>query len=300
MLSIITPTYNRGHLLDNAYQSLLRQDNKNFVWIIIDDGGTDNTEAVCRSWIEEGKIKILYERQENGGVNRARNRGVELALGEILLYLDDDDYLSDDAVSTVYHHWETIKDNSKIVGMLFLSGKQETGEIIGQSFHSDVSINNYINIYYRERIKGDKTVVHKTEVQRNYPFPAFDGERFAPEGIMFNRISKEYDYLCVNKILQYKEYLENGITKSGYPESEIMKGLLTLHYEQTDKIFPYHIRRRSMRMWIALKLLSKTPLLSVFRESKKPLLCLVCFPRALVKFLCMSSRQTNKPKQSNS
>jgi len=280
MISIITPTYNRGHLINNAYQSLLRQSNKHFVWIIIDDGGTDGTQALCRSWIMEEKIKIFYERQENGGVNRARNRGVELAQDGLALFLDDDDYLGNDAVSTVYHHWGAIKDNPKIAGILFLSGCQKTGEVIGRPFQNDVLTNNYIR--HRKHISGDKAVVHKTEIQRKYPFPVFDGEIFAPEDIMYNRIAKEYDYLCVNKILQYKEYLEDGITRNMYPESKMISGLLTYNYERIDKAFPFHIKRKSMQKWIALKLKTKASLFSIFREAPYPLLCLACFARVLI------------------
>jgi glycosyltransferase involved in cell wall biosynthesis len=283
MLSIITPTYNRRHLLDAIYQSLLKQCDKNFVWIIIDDGSTDNTETIVRTWIEEGKINIIYERQENGGVNRARNRGVELVQGEMILYLDSDDYLSDDAVSTVYHHWESIKDNPKIAGILFLTECRTTNKIIGQPFSSDISTNNYINFTYVDKNTGDKTVVHKTEIQRKYPFPHFDGEKFAPEGIMYHRIAKEYDYLCANKILQYKEYLEDGITKN-YSESEMPAGLLTYHHERTDEIFPYRIRAQSMRKWIRLKRQVKASWLSIFREAKSFWLCCICIPRALIRF----------------
>ncbi len=284
MLSIVTPTYNRGHLLNAAYQSLLRQDNKDFEWIVIDDGSTDNTEALFRAWMEEKKIKILYERQENGGVNRARNRGIELAQGEMILYLDSDDYLSDDAVSTINHHWESIKDNTKVVGLLFLSGNQETKKIIGKPFRNDVSINNYINFYWREKIGGDKTVVHKTDIQRKYLFPVFDGEKFAVEGIMYVRIAKEYDYLCVNKILQYKEYLEDGITRKGYPEPEMLMGLLAYRYELTDKAFPFRTRKNSMRKWIRLKRQTKASWVSIFQEAKCFWLCCLCVPMALIRF----------------
>ena len=284
MLSIVTPTYNRGYLLDAAYQSLLRQCNKDFEWIVIDDGSVDNTEAVVLAWIEEGKIRIVYERQENGGINRARNRGIELAQGEMILYLDSDDYLSDDAVSTIYYHWEAIRDNPKIVGFFFFAGCQKTKEIIGKPFRSDVSINNYINIYYREKVSGDKTVVHKTDIQRKYPFPVFDREKFAPEAIMFGRIAKEYDYLCVNKIIKYVEYLEDGITKNGYPESEILTGLLTWRYEQTDENFPYHVQKHAMRKWIRLKRQTKASWISIFRETKNLWLCCLCIPRALIRF----------------
>jgi glycosyltransferase involved in cell wall biosynthesis len=290
-ISIITPTYNRAHLLGVAYQSLLRQDSKDFEWIIIDDGGADNTQDIVRSWIEEGKINIIYERQQNGGVNRARNRGIELAQGELCLFLDDDDYLSDDAVSTVYRHGQTIRDNPRIAGLLFLSGYQKTGKVIGQPFRSDVSINNYIRLYFWDKIDGDRLAVHKTEIQKKYPFPAFAGEKFAPEGIMFARMAKEHDYLCVNSILLFKEYLEDGITINRYSESETIIGELSWHYERMDKAFPFSIRNKSVRRWLRLKLQTKASLFSIFRESNCFWLCLANLPGALANMLLMWCRK---------
>jgi glycosyltransferase involved in cell wall biosynthesis len=287
MLSIITPTYNRCHLLGAIYQSLLRQSNKDFVWIIIDDGSTDNTQDVCQAMIDEQKIKIVYERQENGGVNRARNRGVELAQGELITSIDSDDYFSDDAVETIYHYWQTIKDNPKIACICFLNGYQGTGKIVGTLFpNGDVSINNYTKLYYWDKVTGDKTGATKTEILRRFPFPVFEGEKFAPEEISFNRAAKEYDLLCVNKIIKYVEYLEEGITKTGYPESEIVTGLLTCNNEKIDKAFPYRVRSKSMKNWLWLKLqVNKTPLLSTIRESKSFWLCLVNLPRVWAKML---------------
>lgn len=285
MISIITPIYNRRHLLDAAYQSLLRQSNKDFEWIVIDDGSTDAADELCQTWIGEQKISIVYERQENGGVNRARNHGIELAQGELIMLLDDDDYLSDDAVDTIYRYWHTINDNSKIAGFLFLSGYQSNGEVIGTCFGDDVSINNYIKVYCRDKIKGDKTIVHKTEIQKKFPFPVFEGEKFAPEAIMFDRIAKEYDYLCVNKILQYKEYLDKGLSNNMYPESEMINGLLAFHYGRTDKAFPFRTRWRHLRKWLRLKLCMNTSLFSVFCESKCFWVCLLNFPIVLTQIL---------------
>lgn len=60
ILTIFTPTYNRGYILPRLYDSLLVQSNKAFKWIIVDDGSTDNTKEIVKRWIEEGKIYIKY------------------------------------------------------------------------------------------------------------------------------------------------------------------------------------------------------------------------------------------------
>ena len=70
-LSIITPTYNRGKLLIDAYESLCNQTDKDFEWIIIDDGSIDNTKDIVNSF-DTRLFHITYIKQENGGKHRAR------------------------------------------------------------------------------------------------------------------------------------------------------------------------------------------------------------------------------------
>ena len=71
MISIITPTYNRGYCIKNLYDSLLEQTKKDFEWIIVDDGSADDTAEIVRGWIKECDIfPIFYYKQENGGKHR--------------------------------------------------------------------------------------------------------------------------------------------------------------------------------------------------------------------------------------
>ena len=64
MLTVFTPTYNRGYCLERLYQSLLKQKCKGFVWMIIDDGSTDNTKMLIKQFQNEGKISISYYYQK--------------------------------------------------------------------------------------------------------------------------------------------------------------------------------------------------------------------------------------------
>lgn len=77
-LTVFTPTYNRRELLKRVYDSLLNQTVKDFVWLIVDDGSTDDTRSLVMEWIDSAKITIRYEYCENGGKMRAHNRGVRL------------------------------------------------------------------------------------------------------------------------------------------------------------------------------------------------------------------------------
>ena len=101
-ITVFTPTYNRAYILSNLYESLTRQTYKNFEWLIVDDGSTDDTESLVNGWIEnESGFTINYVKQSNGGKCRAINRGLDLARGELFFTIDSDDYLTDDAVQKI-------------------------------------------------------------------------------------------------------------------------------------------------------------------------------------------------------
>ena len=84
-ITIFTPTYNRDYIIINLYKSLLIQTLKDFEWLIIDDGSTDNTELLVSSFIKDNKINIRYIKQQNGGKHRAINKALEEAKGELFL-----------------------------------------------------------------------------------------------------------------------------------------------------------------------------------------------------------------------
>ena len=74
-ITVFTPSYNRAHCLKNGYDALKRQTNKNFEWLIIDDGSIDNTAEVVKAWQSENNdFKIRYIYKENGGLHTGYNR----------------------------------------------------------------------------------------------------------------------------------------------------------------------------------------------------------------------------------
>ena len=89
LISVIIPTFNRENLIKDAINSVLEQTYQNFEILIIDDGSTDDTSDVVKS-IGDTRIKYIY--QENAGVSRARNNGIENAQGEYIAFLDSDDF----------------------------------------------------------------------------------------------------------------------------------------------------------------------------------------------------------------
>lgn len=88
MISIIIPTYNRAERLKDAIESVRTQTYVNWELIIVDDGSTDNTEGVVRSFDDR---RIYYIKQDNRGVSAARNTGISKARGKLIAFLDSDD-----------------------------------------------------------------------------------------------------------------------------------------------------------------------------------------------------------------
>ena len=211
MITVFTPSYNRRKELEKLYESLLKQDKSNFEWLIVDDGSIDDTKEYIEKLKKEKKIKINYVHKENGGKQSAYNVGLDNAKGDIFLCIDSDDILVSNILSSIESDFKKIKKDETIAGIMYIQGFIDNPDkIIGSKFMHDGMIDNYFNIYNKQKVKGDKLIVLKTDIASKYPFPIIKGEKFVPEALIFNRISLDYNFVCYNKIAALKTYLDNG------------------------------------------------------------------------------------------
>lgn len=213
MITVFTPTYNRGYTLSRLYNSLLSQTYMDFEWLIIDDGSIDNTSMLVDSFILENKIKVRYLKTGNGGKHRAINKGVALAKGSIFFIVDSDDYLPEKALEKVVHHMEKIKSNDSFAGVCGLKVYPDF-KMVTQNFNYVELNTDMISIYEKFRVKGDMAEVFKTEILKLYPFPEFVGEKFISEGIVWDKIAQKYNLRYFNEPIYICDYLEDGLTKS--------------------------------------------------------------------------------------
>lgn len=96
-VSVIVPVYNAETYLPQCIESILKQDYDNLELLLIDDGSSDKSMQICEEYgRRSGKIKVVA--QKNSGVSAARNKGMENAAGEYILFVDADDYLPDSCV----------------------------------------------------------------------------------------------------------------------------------------------------------------------------------------------------------
>lgn len=216
-ITIITPTYNRGELLERLYCSLQEQTCGDFEWLIVDDGSMDDTEQRVRTWQNENHLEVKYIRQENGGKHRALNKGIETIDSELTFIVDSDDFLPPDAIQIImeYHKkYSGDRNRHKLCGYSFLRF-YSSGEVNTAFFTQDEEIGTYLQIRINGDIGGDKAEVFYTSVLKGYPFPEYPEENFMPEDVVWMQMSDKYNMVHINRCVYISDYLEGGLTKSG-------------------------------------------------------------------------------------
>lgn len=214
-ITIFTPTYNRATTLVNLYESLIRQTNKDFLWLIVDDGSTDNTEEIVDRWVNEKIIEIKYFKQDNQGKSMAHNKGVELTETELFTCVDSDDYLTDNAVEEICNCWKVANDTNSGI-LAFKATESTTVTRINKKIKSD---NGYINTTLRAAynnlgLVGDTMLIFRTSIISKYSFPYFEGEKFVPESYLYDLIDNDGNLIVLEKALYICEYLEDGYTNN--------------------------------------------------------------------------------------
>lgn len=204
-LTIFTPTYNRAHTIERTYHSLCRQSCKEFDWLIIDDGSTDNTASIVKAWVAENKIPIRYVYKENGGLYTGYNVAYSLIESELCVCVDSDDYMPDDAVEKIYRCW------------IERGGEQYAG-LIGLDFHLDgtpiggyfpTGLDNvwFMDLYIKKLHLGDMKPVLRTDLMKTVaPMVGFEGEKNFNPAYMMMQVCDRYPILLLNENLCFVDY----------------------------------------------------------------------------------------------
>lgn len=216
MLTIFTPTYNRAYILDKLYLSLCIQTNKDFEWLIIDDGSTDNTKEKIQKWISEKKIQIRYVYQKNAGKSAAHNRALELTKTELFVCVDSDDQLHENAVAVVLEEWDKLRKQSKqeVGGMVAFREMSDGTPITQYQENLDCKVGKLKEFYDRKIISGDTMLIFDVSKVGSLRFPAFEGEKFVPEAYLYDQFDQISSFLIVPQYIYICEYLEDGYTQN--------------------------------------------------------------------------------------
>jgi len=185
--TVLTPTFNRAHTLGRLYESLCAQTLRDFEWVLVDDGSTDNTRETVQSWNPIFPIRYFWK--PNGGKHTAMNMGVREARGEFVAFIDSDDLPVPRALERFDYRWREIPNPAKFSTCTALTCMPD-GTVKGKPFPADFVDAFNFSDQYRYRGSIDRWGINRTDILREFPFP--EGERFVPEGLVWNRMSRKY------------------------------------------------------------------------------------------------------------
>lgn len=226
-LTVFTPAYNRAHTLPRAFEALKKQSDKRFVWLIVDDGSTDNTREVVEDFRKEDcGFKIEYVYKENGGMHTAHNLAYKLIKTELNTCIDSDDTIGDEAVGKILDFWE--KNGSDEFAGIVGFDTDFDGNVIGTRFPENLK-KTTLGAYYKNGGSGDKKLVYRTDVVKKYPpYPEYEGEKLVPLGSLYTLIDQDYELLVLDEALCRVEYQPDGSGASIFRQ-----------YRQSPKGFAY-------------------------------------------------------------
>lgn len=209
-LTVFTPTYNRAHTLFRTYDSLRSQSCKDFIWLIVDDGSSDHTRELVKSWIgrKDNHFEIQYIYKENGGMHTAHNTAYEHIHTELNVCIDSDDKMAQDGVLKIIKHWEKVK--SKGYGGIIGLDADFNGAIIGKKFDEFLT-ETTVKDYYAKGGRGDKKLVYRTDVIKKYPpYPVFEGEKYVSLAYKYRLIDDSYKLSVLHEVLCNVDYQADG------------------------------------------------------------------------------------------
>ena len=211
LLTVFTPAYNRAHTLPRTYESLCAQDCKDFIWLIVDDGSTDNTADLVKSWQKkENGFEIQYIYKENGGMHTAHNTAYENIHTELNVCIDSDDRIALGAVKKIRDTWEKVR-NKEYAGMIALDA-DFFGNIIGKGFPAGMG-DTTLGGYYATGGSGDKKLIYRTDVINSVPpYPVFSGEKYVGLVYKYTLVDQKYKLYVMNEVVCEVEYQADGST----------------------------------------------------------------------------------------
>lgn len=273
-LTVFTPAYNRAYTLPRTYESMKQQKNTNFIWLIVDDGSSDNTAELVKQWQrEDNDFEIRYTYKENGGMHTAHNTAYEMIDTELNVCIDSDDALAPDAVQIICDAWNAVRDQG-YAGLLGLDA-EFGGNVIGAGFPSGLK-DTTLEGYYRAGGHGDKKLVLRTDVVREFPpYPVFTGERFVPLGSLYTMIDQKYRLAVVDRVLCLVEYMPDGSTRNIL--RQYLKNPQGFRYSRLVSLGVPQSLKRKLKLhvhYVAESILGRKSILS---DSPQPFLTMAAF-----------------------
>ena len=281
-ITILTPTYNRWGGVKNLWESIRSQTNKDFEWLIVDDGSTDNTKSLIEQLRPESDFPIRYIYKANGGKHTALNVGIKEIESELTFIVDSDDCISKDAVASILRIHKKYSDRSDLCGYTFLRSFPD-GKINGKVFNPNEKIASYIDARVNvDDTHADKAEVFLTKCLKEFPFPEYSGEKFLGEDMIWVRMARKYKMVHVNQAIYIGNYMEDGLTNNRRKHN-IASPIGCMHraeeFIEPDIKFRYRVK--GSLQYIIYGRFAGMRIMDLIHQSRHKVLVAVCIPPAL-------------------
>lgn len=189
-ISVIVPVYNVEKYLDKCVESLIKQTFQDIEILLIDDGSTDSSGAICDKWeIQDARVRAIHK--ENGGLSDARNRGIQEAVGTYIGFIDSDDYVTPEMYEILYHNLKKEDADVAYCGMYHCYAN-------GIVTRKDTTSYLVVDAKEAVRLMLDSRMISVTIPNRLYKKSLFDQVRFP-----YGKVSEDV-FVAVELMLQTK------------------------------------------------------------------------------------------------
>lgn len=256
-VSVIIPVYNAEKHLHKSIESLLKQSLPNCEFIFISDGSTDNSTTIISEYQKkDNRIQLIH--QENQGVSAARNKGIQLAKGEYIGFLDADDYIDSDFFQTLFEVAQ--KENVDIVSSHFFKEFGATKEVVKAKFPLNIKLDkDFINQNVIPQFIKDSSLnscwnkLFKASLVKDILFPV--GVPLGEDGIFnlqaFNKANSTFfvDYCGYHYI-----EVEGSATRNA-AQKDYFKRALEVYGFDYQKLISFDLDKAKVEQWKSVRLL---------------------------------------------
>ncbi|MFI3165683.1 MAG: glycosyltransferase family 2 protein [Bacillota bacterium] len=298
-ISIIVPIYNVEEYLGRCINSLVNQTYENIEVILIDDGSPDNCGEMCDKWAQKD-ARIIVVHKKNGGLSDTRNVGIDVATGDLLMFIDSDDYIRVDMVEVLYN--KLIEANADIAICDLLYVDELGNNILDKNTDSRIKDEVITNIDVFNKLTQRHAwcyciacnKLYKKETFKNIKFPI--GKLHEDEFTVYRILDNAEIVVCISVPMYYYVQRENSITQSKYSirRLDVCEALVERSMFFVDKKM-YDCAKGSLRTAVSIligarKKLSKEDLSSkrykeVVKLEKKHYIKILKFNKSLKYFI---------------
>lgn len=227
--TIFTPVYNGSNTFYRVVNSLKKSTYKNFEWIIINDGSTDDSDIVIRSTIKNLDWDIKYiNHEKNQGKHIIWNEAVLMGLGDLWLPIDCDDAFTANALEFYNEKWNIYSSDEEVYGIDTLCFYSDTKKIVGTLYPFENKKTTFLELRHKYHVTGEKWGVVRLSYLKKVLFPELPGHFFTGP-FLWNTLGMKYKVIPFNEKL--REY---------YVEPTSICHSKTIYRDTVDMFLFYH------------------------------------------------------------